>query len=183
METTEYALDISVSDTEQNALSDANVSISNIDTDKTYTITTDSSGTCKISNLPPGEYQYNVEKKGYDSDDGTIDVQEDSYLNIRLKKEKPKIKEYSLEININDENGDELSDVNVIITNVYTDKSYNHTSDSSGFCKINLPIGKYNYKVQKNGYYSNDGTKDVNEDSNLNIKLKKKLQSHHLKMN
>lgn len=182
LEAVEHSIDVSVCDCDGNALSDVNVRVTHVDAHITYTTTTDSSGTCKISKLPTGKYQYTIEKKGYKSDDGTKDVQEDSNLTIRLRKEKPKIKEYSLDININDINGNTLSDVNVSISNIYTDKTYTCTTDSSGFCKIKLPIGKYNYKVQKNGYYSNKGTIDVQEESNLNLRLKKKFLFRRLRM-
>ncbi|RAP54739.1 MAG: hypothetical protein BZ137_00670 [Methanosphaera sp. rholeuAM130] len=178
----EHDIEISVYNHDGNALSEVNVSMTNIYTDKSYVTTTDSTGTCKISQLPQGKYYYSIEKKGYYPNDGKIDVVDDSTLNIRLKEVKPKPKRYSVDVIIHDEKGNILSDVKVSMTNTQRDRTYTATTDSSGFCRINnLPIGKYRFKVQKNGYNSHDGRQYVFEDSKLNIELKKKHQSLHSK--
>ena len=80
----EYAINIDVVDDGGDALSDVMVTFTNLDTEKSFNITTDSTGNCKISDLPKGKYSYKIEKKGYNSNDGTKKVHEDSYLKIKL---------------------------------------------------------------------------------------------------
>lgn len=169
----EYAINIDVVDDGGDALSDVMVTFTNLDTEKSFNITTDSTGNCKISDLPKGKYSYKIEKKGYNSNDGTKKVHEDSYLKIKLKKEKSSAG-HVFKINTIDEKGDVLNDVKVTLINLDTDKSYITFSDSTGNSKIsNLPEGMYTYQAEKEGYESDYGTRNLKLYSNLKIRLKK----------
>ena len=179
-EAVEHAVSVSVSDYDGNALADVDVKLTNIDTDESYHGTTDSSGTCRISHLPSGKYYYKVQKDGYDLYDEKRDVYDDSRLEVRLKKEKPKTK--SLVIRVCDDKGTALSDVNVSMTNLDTNTTYNITSDFLGVGMMDLPLGRYRYKVQKRGYESRDGTKDIYEDSIMDVRLEKEKISLEIKV-
>lgn len=91
--------------------------------------------------------------------------------------EDPQPELYTASINVRDDDGDGLSNVDVILTNVDTDKRYFGETNSYGSCNIgDLPAGKYYYKAAKMGYEIHDGNIKISDNYDLRINLKKEKQ-------
>lgn len=86
---TEHTASINVKDDDGNNLSNVDVTLTNMETDRNYYGETDSSGSCSIGNLPTGRYYYKAAKMGYDATTGTIRISDDHDLRIRLSEDKP----------------------------------------------------------------------------------------------
>lgn len=85
----EYSVSVNVRDDDGDGLSNVDVTLTNMETDRRYFGETNSFGSCRINNLPSARYSYKAAKMGYDSTSGTIRVDEDCDLRIRLEKDKP----------------------------------------------------------------------------------------------
>ncbi|WP_298523267.1 carboxypeptidase-like regulatory domain-containing protein [uncultured Methanobrevibacter sp.] len=86
----------------------------------------------------------------------------------------PTTEEYTVRVKIRDNDGDDLSNVDVTLTNIENDKKYYGETDTSGSCNISyLPPGRYSCKAAKMGYDTYNGTLRVSEDNDLMINLNK----------
>ena len=107
--------------------------------------------------LEDGVYTYQVEKEGYQTNEGTVDVFDDVVVNITMTAV------YTLSFNIFNEEGDELTGA-IITLNGAEHEPGDYTFD-------NLESGTYHYKIEKQGYFPEEDQVVVDEDVWIDVFL------------
>gem|GEM_PF-5372563 len=123
---------------------------------------TDEKGKASFTVLP-GTYTYKVEKEGYESKEGTVKVEENTYLTVYLKKAK-----YTVTFLVVDkETGEPLEGAVVKFGDL------TGVTDKEGKVEFSVAGGKYSYKVTKEGYKSIEGEVDVSGDVTVKVEIEK----------
>ena len=132
-----------------------------------YTDETDADGLVVFQNVMSGSYNWEVEKQGYDSNSGSIDVYSDKLVEVPLT-----IQEHDITFEVTD------SDTGSSIENaVVTLNGHTGTTDANGLLVLDsVNSGSFNWEVEKQGYYSNSGSIDVYSDKLVEVPLT--IQEH-----
>lgn len=147
---------VSVSDSKNNPVKDATVTLTK--DNEVYTQTTGDNGECTIQNVSLGHYTVVTSKEGYidDEDDITV-VKGVNELEITLSEETGNIK-----ITVVDENEDPVANANVKVY-LTIDESYESTTGRAGGCTIrDVPFGEYTLEVTAEGFETTTETLTVN---------------------
>lgn len=139
------SLNVEVEDDSGTALSNARI---RLEGPEDLTRFTDSYGNYDFS-LEPGFYDVTVSKSGYSTKTEEVRLYEDDDKDLEFELEDLRDDEGTLEVNVEDEDGDRLEDALVEVENG-EDKS--RRTNSVGFTSFNLHSGRYDVEVSHPDY-------------------------------
>ncbi len=139
-----------VKDNEENLLENAGITIGSL------TKHTDDQGTTNFD-LAKGTYLYKAGKEGYSSVEDEVVVEKDITIEVILERT------YIVTFNVEDNHSNEIE--NAVVT---LDGEENEPGD---YVFKNLDEGKYEYKIEKEGYLTEKGEVTVDDDITVDIIL------------
>jgi|GEM_PF-4298109 len=138
-----YKITFDIKDEEGNAISDAIIILNGYN----Y-----GAGGYVINDLLPGNYLYSVNKEGFYTTEGTVTItNENKELNVILAPIT-----HTVTFIVKDNSGNLITDAFVVFDNT--------TYEAGVYEFANLLPGNYSYTVNKEGYFSEDGTVTITED-------------------
>jgi len=148
MELITYTVTFDVVDEDDNPITGAVITLDDIENEP---------GDYVFENIAPETYEYTVEKDGYFTVEDDVTVEEDTTVEVTM------IGAYVVTFNIEDEDGNEITDA--IIT--FDDVEY----DPGEYVFEDLEAGTYDYKVEKEKHFTVEDEVVVEEDVTLVITL------------
>ncbi len=150
-------------------ISNATVIITDKD-GKSFTATTDATGSYTINNVPTGDYSTKVSATGYNEITGSISVNDNTTYNAQLDRSIVSI------TGIVTDKNTKLPISNATVTVTGNGKTYTATTDATGAYTINnVPTGDYTTKVTANGYDDLSGSINVKDNTTYNAELNRTM--------
>ena len=144
-----YDVTFAVYDEDENAITNAVV---------TFDGTENAPGDYLFEDVEPGNYDYTVEKEGYHTVSGNLDIEEDTIVEIILE-----LITYDVTFAVYDEDENAITDAVV---------TFNGTENAPGdYLFEDVEPGNYDYTVEKEGYHTFAGNIIIDNDTTVDVNL------------
>lgn len=137
-------------------------------------LTTNEQGTCTIEGVEEGSLTLTITKEGYVEKTETINVTEDTSIDITLVEEEieepEEVESRDVDFSVTDSDNQAISGARITLTNTATNETKqngNGGTGSSGGSKVNLDYGTYDVTVTKTDY--SDTTFSLTVDETLSV--------------
>ena len=162
-----------------NRINNANVVLSTVNGETTYSTTTDDLGYCAFDDIPYGEYTVTITANGYQDFTDTITLDDfEIFREFELTVEdQPEVSTVHASVICN--NIEHVANANVVLSSADSETTYTGITDDQGVCDIqNVPYGEYTVTVTATGYKTLTSTVTVeNEETDLQLAIKEDIPS------